>query len=145
MTKPTNSNDRWAVCKAAAAVTGVRSEIFYKHFDKLDEDTVNAAIAASADETNPGAAPALHRHIVLIDTRADSEEAGDPPEVRAIEDLDLDLVAVPKDSVKAYANRLNYALEFISRCDGPAQAAFILEQASKAFPADTSPAFKSKK
>lgn len=132
------TGDRWATCKAMATITGVKSNVFFQHFANIDENIANAALTQPEDTQDTVAATALREHINAL-------SAGDPPSSPAqplpTDPPDPAPDVVPSREVADYVQRLRLALWLIVQCGGVEQAKFIVEQASKAFPSDTSPAF----
>lgn len=133
------TGDRWAVCKAMAALTGVSSAIFFQHFSKIDDAVGNAALTQSGNGDNSVETNALREHISALNASNPGEPL--PPAQPQPEELVV-VTETPDPDVAMYVQRLRVALWFILQCGGAEQAQFVLEQAVKAFPPDTAPAFK---
>jgi hypothetical protein len=134
-----STGDRWALCKAMAALTGVPSPVFFKHFVALSEDIANAALTQPDTTQDPTAVNALRDHINAL--KGADVELPTPAQPLPTDPPDPAPEEVPSREVAEYVQRLRLALWLIVQCGGVEQAKFIVDQASKAFPADTSPAF----
>jgi hypothetical protein len=124
-----------------AALTGVSQTTFFQHFSKIDDAIGNAALTQEGDKHDSAETNALREHINALNAANPGEQV--PP----AQPLPIDLpvaTEVPDQEVARYVERLRMALWFIVQCGGTDQALFVLEQAAKSFPSDTTPAFKRK-
>lgn len=133
-----STTERWVLCKAMSVVTGVPSPVFFKHFVALSEEIVNTALTQPNNTQDPTAANALRDHVNALNG---GEPTPPPPAQPLPSAADTDPSPVPDKAVQEYTQRLRLALWFIVQCGGVEQATFVLQQACKAYPADTSPAF----
>jgi hypothetical protein len=131
------TGERWAICKAMSALTGLPSQTLFSIFSSIDESIANAALTQADNNPDSTAVNALRDHVsALISKNITPPAQPLPPQE--------DQAPVPDKSVEEYTQRLRLALWLIVQCGGVKQATFILEQAAKAYPEDTGPAFAPK-
>lgn len=131
-----STGDRWALCKAMSIITGVPSQIIFRHFLAINDDIANSALTQPDSTQDPTAVNALRDHINALNGGEPT-----PPTAQPLPPADADTSPVPDTAVREYTQRLRLALWLIVQCGGTDQATFILQQACKAYPPDTSPAF----